>query len=142
MRLSLKTPERLAQALAVLCLMIILLMAGKPAFTNASLPVRGIHDPGIALQVARNVDEVDSILGEAPSADREVMRLKQYVDFAFIAAYVSLAVVMCWVLARRMRLAAIALLGCTISAGTFDISENLALPLLLPPPSHPTPQPS
>jgi len=132
MRLNLKTPERLAQALAVLCLMIIILMAGKPAFTNASLPVRGIHDPGIALQVARNVDEVDSILGEAPSADREVMRLKQYVDFAFIAAYVSLAVVMCWVLARRMRLAAIALLGCTIAAGTFDILENLAILRLLP----------
>jgi hypothetical protein len=132
MWLHLKRPERLAQALAVLCLAIVILMAGKPAFTNASLPVRGIHDPGIALQVARNVDEVDSILGEAPSADREVMRLKQYLDFAFIAAYVSLAVVMAWVLARRMPLAAVALLVCTAAAAIFDILENLAILRLLP----------
>ena len=32
-------------------------------------------------QVARSVGEVDAILGEAPSPDREAMRIKQYIDF-------------------------------------------------------------
>ena len=52
----------------------------------------GFASPVVALEVARNVNEVDSILGEAPSPDREAMRIKQYVDFGFIACYVSLYV--------------------------------------------------
>src|SRR5258708_25627818 len=96
-------PERLAQILAALCLVIAAVMAGKPSFTNASQPVRGITDPGIALQTARNVEEVDDILSDAPSADREVMRLKQYIDFAFIATYAALSLVIAWALRRRMR---------------------------------------
>lgn len=132
MILNLKTPGRLAQALAVLGLAIVILMTGKPEFTNASIPVRGILDPGIALQVARDVGEVDSILGEAPSADREVMRLKQYLDFAFLATYSAIAAVMCWALARRRRMAALALLVCTIAAASFDVRENLAILRILP----------
>jgi hypothetical protein len=132
MAFNLKTPERLAQLLVVLCLAIVISMAGKPSFTNASLPVRGIRDPGIALQMARSIDEVDSILGEAPSADREVMRLKQYLDFAFIATYVAIALVMSWALARRMRLAALALVVFTVAAAIFDVRENLAILRLLP----------
>src|ERR1700691_188536 len=125
---NLKSPERIAQMLAVLALMILILLAGKPSFTNASVPVRGIHDPGIALQVARNVDEIDAILGPAPSADREAMRLKQYLDFAFIVTYVGIAVVITVVIAlsiRRMRPLAFALLLCVIAAGVFDWTENL-----------------
>ena len=126
MAVNLKTPERIAQVLAVLCLMILILMAGKPSFTNASEPVRGIHDPGIALQMARNADEVDSILGPAPSADREVMRLKQYLDFAFIVTYVGIAMAMVMAL-KRMRPLAFALLFAVTAAGIFDWTENLAI---------------
>jgi hypothetical protein len=126
-----KSPERIAQGLAVLCLMILILMAGKPSFTNASEPVRGIHDPGIALQVARNVDEVDSILGPAPSADREAMRLKQYLDFAFIITYVAIAITMAAAM-KRMRPVALALLLCVLATAVFDWRENLAILRLLP----------
>lgn len=128
---NLKSPERIAQILAVLALMILILLAGKPSFTNASVPVRGIHDPGIALQVARDVDEIDAILGPSPSADREAMRLKQYLDFAFIVTYVGIAVAMA-VSIRRMRPLAFTLLLCVIAAGVFDWSENLAILRLLP----------
>ena len=93
--------ERAAQILAVLCLVILAVMAGKPSFTNASQPVRGIADPGIALQTARGIDEIDAILSDAPSADREIMRIKQYIDFAFIAAYAALSVVMARAMWRR-----------------------------------------
>jgi len=132
MRLELHTPERWAQILGVLCLVILILLAGKPAFTNASEPVRGIHDPGIALQVAHNVDEVDAILGPAPSPDREVMRLKQYLDFAFIAAYAALALVIAWAMRRRMRCYAIALVVFTLLTAFYDLRENLAILRLLP----------
>jgi hypothetical protein len=125
-------PERLAQILAALCLVIVAVMAGKPSFTNASQPVRGITDPGIALQTARNVDEIDAILSDAPSADREVMRLKQYIDFAFIATYAALSIVMAWALRRRMRWVALALVVCTLTAAVFDVLENLAILRLLP----------
>lgn len=124
--------ERLAQILAALCLVIVAVMAGKPSFTNASQLVRGITDPGIALQTARNVDEIDAILSDAPSADREVMRLKQYIDFAFIATYAALSLVMAWALRRRMRWAALALALFTLAAAVFDALENLAILRLLP----------
>ena len=123
--------ERVAQALAVLCLAILAVLAGRPAFTNASQPPRGIADPMIALQMARDVEEVDDTLGEAPSPDREAMRLKQYVDFAFIASYVALLVVMGAALARRSRWGW-ALGGLGAAAGVFDILENVAILRLLP----------
>src|SRR5260221_720922 len=65
-----RSPERVAQALAVLCLVILAVLAGKPSFTNASQPPRGIRDPMIALQMARDAGEVDAILGESPGPDR------------------------------------------------------------------------
>ena len=131
MPFKLNSPERVAQLLAVICLTMLILLSGKPEFTNASVPVRGIRDPGIALQMARNVEEVDAILGPAPSADREAMRLKQYLDFAFIVAYVALAIAMA-VSMKRMRLLAFALLLCVIAAGIFDWVENRAILRLLP----------
>jgi hypothetical protein len=126
-----KSPGRIAQILAVLCLMILILLAGKPGFTNASVPVRGIHDPGIALQVVRDVDEVDSILGPAPSADREAMRLKQYVDFAFILTYAGIAITIAAAV-KRMRPVAFAVLLCVLAAAFFDWTENLGILRLLP----------
>src|ERR1700693_5694027 len=118
--------ERGAQALAVLCLVILAGRAGKPSFTNASQPPRGIRDPMIALQMARDVGEVDAILGEAPGPDREAVRLKQYIDFAFIASYVALFAAMGVALAQQSRWGwLVAVSG--VAMGVPDVLENLAI---------------
>jgi hypothetical protein len=123
--------ERVVQALAVLCLVVLAVLAGKPAFTNASQPPRGIRDPMIALQMARDVGEVDAILGESPGPDREAMRLKQYIDFAFIISYVALFVAMGAALAKRSRWGwLVAVSG--VAMGVPDVLENLAILRLLP----------
>ena len=127
-RLSL---ERVAQALAVLCLVILSVLAGKPSFTNASQPPRGIRDPMIALEMARDVGEVDAILGESPGPDREAMRLKQYIDFAFILSYVALFGAMGAALARRSRWGWVVAAG-GLAMGGPDVLENLAILRLLP----------
>src|SRR5580704_1176413 len=81
--------ERAAGACALLCLIVSVLLLGKPSFSDASLPVQGIVDPVIALQASRSITDIDYVLGEAPGPDREAMRVKQYVGFAFIAAYTA-----------------------------------------------------
>jgi hypothetical protein len=131
-----RSPERLplarvAQALAVLCLAILAVLAGKPSFTNASQPPRGIRDPMIALQMARDAGEIDAILGESPGPDREAMRLKQYIDFAFIVSYVALFGAMGAALGRRSRWGwLVAVSG--VAMGVPDVLENLAILRLLP----------
>jgi len=123
--------ERVAQALAVLCLVILAVLAGKPNFTNASQPPRGIRDPMVALEMARDVGEVDAILGESPGPDREAMRLKQYIDFAFIGSYVALFGAMGVALAKRSRWGwLVAVSG--VAMGVPDVLENLAILRLLP----------
>ena len=105
----------------------LVVLAGRPSFSNASLPVRGVSDPVVALQMARNAADVEAILGDAPSADREVMRVKQYVDFALIAGYLALGLLIAAVLAQtRHRRLALAM-GCAAAlAGLADVLENLA----------------
>lgn len=104
-----------------------MVLAGRPSFTNASLPVRGIADPVVALQTARNAAEVEAILGDAPSPDREVMRIKQYVDFALIAGYLALALTIAAALARtRRRRLALVIGGVAVLAALADVLENLA----------------
>jgi len=123
--------ERVAQALSVLCLAVLAVLAGKPSFTNASQPPRGIRDPMIALEMAREAGEVDAILGESPGPDREAMRLKQYIDFAFIVSYVALFGAMGAALARRSRWGwLVAVSG--VAMGVPDALENLAILRLLP----------
>jgi hypothetical protein len=123
--------ERVAQALAVLCLVILAVLAGKPSFTNASQPPRGIRDPMIGLEMARDVGEVDAILGESPGPDREAMRLKQYIDFAFIVSYVALFGAMGAALARRSRWGLLVAVS-GVAMGVPDVLENLAILRLLP----------
>ncbi len=106
--------------------MFLVVLAGRPSFTNASLPVRGVADPVVALQVARDAADVEAIMGDAPSADREVMRVKQYVDFALIGGYLALALVIATALAgtRHRRLALI--IGViAVLAAVADVLENL-----------------
>src|SRR5579872_508232 len=100
MGLNLRTQQRIAWALAAWCVVFLAVLAGRPSFTNASLPVRGVPDPVVALQMARDAADVEAIMGDAPSADREVMRVKQYVDFALIAGYVALSLLIAAVLVR------------------------------------------
>jgi hypothetical protein len=127
MVLTLRTQQRIARALAAWCLVFLIVLAGRPSFTNASIPVRGVTDPVIALQMARTSDEVEAILGEVPSADREVMRVKQYVDFALIAGYFTLALLIAGALTRSGRRWSTALLSfLAIVAPSLDVRENLA----------------
>ena len=122
--------ERLAGALALLCLAIGALLLGKPYFTNAARPARGISDPVVALEVARSIGEVDLVLSEAPSPDRETMRFKTRIDFVFIGAYGALFVVLGWLLIRQGGLgwgAGIAALICAVATVLFDTSENRAI---------------
>ncbi|HTM13416.1 MAG TPA: hypothetical protein VL127_10900 [Bryobacteraceae bacterium] len=122
-----KKQQRIAWGLAAWCLVFLAVLAGRPSFTNASLPVRGVADPVVALQMARNADEVEAILGDAPSADREVMRVKQYIDFALIAGYLALALLIAAVLTRARRRRIALLIGCVaVLAALADVLENLA----------------
>ena len=104
----------------------LVVLAGRPSFTNASLPVRGVADPVVALQMARSADDVEAVLSDAPSPDREVMRVKQYVDFGLIAGYFGLALVICLALRRsgRGRMAWL-LVIMAILAAFHDVRENL-----------------
>ncbi len=124
--MTLKTQQRIARALAAWCLVFLVVLAGRPSFTNASLPVRGVADPVVALQMARDADDVEAIMGDAPSADREVMRVKQYVDFALIAGYLALALMIAAALVRtRHRRLALVIGGVAVLAALADVLENL-----------------
>ena len=123
--------------LALACVVVLIVHAGKPQFTNASQPARGIADSVIALQMARNLDEVDAVLGDAPSPDREAMRIKQYVDFGFIASYAALYVALAMMFRSRAALTA----GiCGVTAAAFDVIENVAILRILDVPLHATTQ--
>ncbi|MBV8845392.1 MAG: hypothetical protein JO307_21495 [Bryobacterales bacterium] len=124
------TLQRIGGALALLTIAFAILLQGKPYFTNAARPARGIPSPGVALQMARNLDEVDDVLGDAPSPDREVMRVKQYIDFGFIASYTALFLVLAWMLSRQggwARVAGTAAIICALATAFFDVTENIAI---------------
>lgn len=126
MFVDLKISARITWALGAWCVVFLVVLAGRPSFTNASLPVRGVADPVVALQMARNADEVEAVLGDAPSPDREVMRVKQYVDFGLIAGYLALALAISVALAGSgRRRIALLLAGATILAAFLDVRENL-----------------
>jgi hypothetical protein len=134
--------ERLAGALATLCLALAVLLLGKPAFTNASRPARGITDPAVAIQVARSIGEVDLILSDAPSPDREVMRFKQRIDFVFIGAYTGLFFTLASLLMRAGGwgwMAGPAALICGAATALFDVMENRAILRILDIPLYRTP---
>jgi hypothetical protein len=122
--------DRTAAGFAVLALVMMALLAGKPSFTNASRPPRGISDPSIALEVVRSLGDVDLILGEAPSPDREVMRIKQYIDFGFIASLTGLFLTLAVKLMGQGRwgyLVGPAAMVCAIATAGFDLVEKRAI---------------
>src|SRR5689334_8780361 len=114
--------------LAMLTSAAFILLMGHPSFTNASKPRFG--DPMLGLQFARDVQDIDWILGDAPSPDREVMRVKQYVDFAFIACYTGLFLALAALVVRKggwRRITGIAAGVCGAAAGACDVLENRAI---------------
>jgi len=113
--------ERIVGLLALYCLAAIAVISGPPRFTNAARPVRGIDNPVLAMEVVRDAAEVDAILSDAPSADREAMRLKQYADFGFIAGYAGLFVAMAMLLGRAAYTAG----AIGVIAAAFDVAENV-----------------
>jgi hypothetical protein len=121
--------------LAVACVALLIILNGKPAFTGASRPQRGITNPVVALQMARDVGEVDAVLSDAPSADREAMRIKQYLDFVFIPCYVALYIAMARMFrkesrdSRQDRLPHLATFAavCGVMAGIADVMENIGI---------------
>jgi hypothetical protein len=122
--------RRPAGALAILCLVLVILLRGKPYFTNASHPPRGIPDSEVAIQVARSLAEIDDILGNAPSPDREAMRFKQYIDFAFTAAYTALFLTLAAMLMREGgwgRLAGATAMVCAVATGAFNVLQDVAI---------------
>ena len=116
--------ERYVGILAILNIAMIALISGKPYFTNASHAFRGITSPFFAIEVARNPEEVDLVLSDAPSADREAMRIKRYADFGFIAAYAALYIALARMFGGRFALAGA---GLGVIAAIFNVIENLAI---------------
>jgi hypothetical protein len=124
--------QRLVILLALMTAGAFVLLLGPPSFTNASKPRFG--DPILGLQFVRDVQDVDWILGDAPSPDREVMRVKQYADFAFIACYAALCAALGAVATRKggwRRITGVAGGICGIVAAAFDVIENRAILNLL-----------
>ncbi len=115
---------RTVSALALASIALTITLNGKPDFTSASRPPRGMRDPALAIQLARNVREVDAILSEAPSPDREAMRIKQYVDFAFIACYAGLFIALGRLFGSRLALAGAAF---GIAAAMADVIEDIGI---------------
>jgi len=122
--------KRLALVAALATLACLAILMGPPYFSTASVPTRWTFDPGLEVQTVTDVEDLRLTLGEAPSQDRETMRLKVKIDFAFIAGYTTLLIAL-GVLAARAggwrRIAGVAAALCAVAAGVFDVLENLAI---------------
>ncbi len=125
--------KRLALLAAVACVSCVILLKTEPKFSTASAPQR-FSDPILEVETIRDVEDLRLTLGDAPSADRETMRLKTKIDFALIASYGAFFVAMGVLLARRggwRRIAGIVLAICALAAGVFDVLENFAILAIL-----------
>ncbi|MEO8099859.1 MAG: hypothetical protein ABI811_19330 [Acidobacteriota bacterium] len=125
--------QRAALVLATLAIACFALLAGPPFFSTASQPQR-FDDPNIEVQTVHDIEDLRLTLGEAPSQDREAMRIKLYIDFAFIPAYAFLLATLGALLTRQggwKQIAGIAAAICGLAAGVFDLLENLAILAIL-----------
>lgn len=126
--------NRLSGYFAVACIAVAVLLLGNPSFSNASLPVNGITDPVIAIQTARSIKDIDYVLGESPSPDREVMRIKERIGIGFAIAYGGLLLTLSLGLLRSGgigRVLAPAAMVTSLGAAGFNIASNLAVLRLL-----------
>lgn len=122
--------QRLALIAALACAACLGILAGPPYFSTASIPQRWSFDPGLEVQTVTDAEDLRLTLGDAPSQDRETMRLKVKIDFAFIASYGTLLVALGLIAARSggwRRLVGVATALCAVATGVFDVLENLAI---------------
>jgi hypothetical protein len=122
--------KRLALIAAFACLACLGILAGPPYFSTASVPQRWAFDPGLEVQTVTDTEDLRLTLGDAPSQDRETMRIKVKIDFAFIAPYGTLLVALGLIAARSggwRRFTGVAAALCGVAAGVFDVLENLAI---------------
>ncbi len=122
--------ERLALIAALASAACLAILAGPPYFSTASVPQRWTFDPGLEVQTVIDAEDLRLTLGDAPSQDRETMRLKVKIDFAFIAAYGILLVALGLLVARSggwRRFVGAAAALCAVATGVFDVLENLAI---------------
>ncbi len=121
--------KRLAFIAGLLTIACWLLLMGPPNFSTASVPQR-FSDPQLEVQTVQDVEDLRLTLGDSPSPDRETMRIKLRVDYAFIAAYVALLASLGVVQSRRggwARSAGVVAALAAVAAGVFDVLENLAI---------------
>jgi hypothetical protein len=122
--------ERVSGLFALWCVAMLILIGSPPSFSSASKQQAGMLGPGLALQMAHDVRDVEALLSDKPNEDREAMRTKQYEDFGFIAGYLCLFLALSVLLARSYPgLRAIAIIAALSGAGAaiFDVMENLAI---------------
>lgn len=121
--------KRLAFIAGLLTIACWMLLMGPPHFSTASVPLR-FSDPQLEVQTVKDVEDLRLTLGDSPSQDRETMRIKLRVDYAFIAAYVMLLALLGVVQARKggwMRIGGVVAAIAAVAAGAFDVLENLAI---------------
>jgi hypothetical protein len=100
-----RTPEGVLQILGAIFLLLLFVVTGRPNFTNASKPPGNLGSSLIALEQAHSVSDIDAILSDVPSPDREVLRIKQYVTIAILVVVLFIAVIATSRLMRRRRTA-------------------------------------
>ncbi len=111
--------------LALFQIVVIGVMLGPPKFTSSVIVPRNLGSPVLAIEVAKNIEEVDMILGPHPSADRVTMRLKTIQDFAFLTGYGLTFVALALILRKRDPLWGNAALAVAVAAPLLDIVENI-----------------
>ena len=122
--------KRLALVAALVMLGCLGVLAGPPFFSTSSVPQRWPSSPTLEVESVTDAEDLRLTLGDAPSQDREAMRIKVHIDFAFIAAYGTSLVSLGFLLARKggwkrfpgVLASLLALAGCV-----FDVLENLAI---------------
>jgi hypothetical protein len=105
------------------------LMLGPPYFSTALIAQRW-GDPILEVETIRDAEDLRLTLGDAPSQDRETMRIKTYIDFAFVVSYAAFFVALGTLLARNggwWRAAGVLAAITGLAAGVFDVLENLAI---------------
>ena len=121
-----RTPGGVLQVLAIALGFLLVLLTGRPSFTNASSVPREIGSTQIAVQQARSVAEIDGLLGDAPSPDREVLRIKLYLGLAIVAVYGSMLALMVSALQRTHRGAFWIVIAGVVTVA-FSLLEHVAM---------------
>jgi hypothetical protein len=69
----------------------------------------------------RNTADVDAVLSDSPSPDREAMRIKEYAKFAFLTCYGALFAMLGALLGSGT------IQGCGVASALFGVAENFLI---------------